>query len=214
MSTLTGSPRPAQTPTPTISPSPDQGVGMINGEQGITIRNVTWDLYDRLTHAIGESQHIYVAYDGTDLEIVTTGIQHDDLKEMLGWFVKILTSELQIRFRRAGQTTWKRPEIARVIESDLCYFFSAEKLADVAEARRRNSYDIADYPKPDLAPEIDISPTEIGRTPIYAALHVSEVWRVGAESIVIEQLQPDGPTAHPRRASSSPSGPTRSIGGL
>ena len=41
----------------------------------------------------------------------------------------------------------------------------------------RNSNNIDDYPNPDLAVEIDISPPKIDRSGIYAALKVSELWR-------------------------------------
>ena len=162
------------------------------GQQRIAIRNVSWDLYDLLSDAIGEGQHVYLAYDGKDLEIMTTGFRHDDMKEMLGWFVRILTSELRIRSRGAGQTTWKRPEIARGLEADLCYFFTAERLARVLAARSGKSNDIADYPNPDMAIEIDISPSQVDRPGIYAALNVTEVWRFEESSLIIEHLQPDG----------------------
>ena len=129
MSTITSPPRPAVGPAPPIPPSQTPDATVLMGQQRIAIRNVSWDLYDLLSDAIGEGQHVYLAYDGKDLEIMTTGFRHDDMKEMLGWFVRILTSELRIRSRGAGQTTWKRPEIARGLEADLCYFFTAERLA-------------------------------------------------------------------------------------
>jgi Uma2 family endonuclease len=192
VSTITSPPRPALAPTPPIPPLPARGAAVIIGEQRIAIRNVSWDLYDRLSDAIGEGQHVYVAYDGRDLEIMTTGIRHDNFEEIMGWFVKILTSELRIRSRGAGQTTWKRSEIARGLEADLCYFFTAEKLAAVLASLARKSNDIADYPNPDLAIEIDISPSQVDRPGIYASLKVAEVWRFEEESMVIEHLQPDG----------------------
>src|SRR5437763_4459452 len=67
-----------------------------------------------------------------------------------------------------------------------------EALAAVAKARARKSDDIADYPNPDLAIEIDISPSQIDRPGIYAALQVTELWRFDDETVVIEQLGPDG----------------------
>jgi len=67
-----------------------------------------------------------------------------------------------------------------------------EKLAISAAARARKSNDVADYPNPDLAIEIDISPSQVDRPEIYAALQVAEVWRFDGESMTIEQLGPDG----------------------
>ena len=47
-------------------------------EQRIAIRDVSWELYDRLSDAVGERQHVYLAYDGKDLEIMTKGRDHED----------------------------------------------------------------------------------------------------------------------------------------
>jgi Uma2 family endonuclease len=184
MSTVTRRSRRA-TPPPPRAP-------VVLGEQRIVIRNVGWDLYDRLSDAIDERQHVYLAYDGKDLEMMTKGRIHEDYREVLGWFVKIVASELRIRSRGLGETTWKRPEIARGLESDLGYYFTAKKLAADARARARKSNKVADYSNPDLAIEIDISPSEVDRPAIYGALKVPEVWRFDGESVVIEHLQKDG----------------------
>jgi Uma2 family endonuclease len=162
------------------------------GDQRITIRGLDWFLYDRLSDAIGEGQHIRLAYDGKDLEIMTTGRLHEDYKGLFGRLINAVTFELGIPSSDAGETTWKRPEVARGLEADQCYYFLPEKLAADADARARKSNDVADYPNPDLAIEIDISPSELDRATIYAALRITEVWRFDGETMVIEQLAPDG----------------------
>ena len=187
MATVT---QPAKVQSPTAKGKPRYTV--IADEQRIVIRDVCWRLYDHLSDAIGEGQHIYLAYDGRDLELMTKGWTHEDYKELFSWFVTFVTSELRIRSRAAGETTWKRPEIERGLEADQCYYFTSEKLRVVADARARRAKDIADIPNPDLAVEIDISASQVDRPGIYAALQVSEVWRFDGESVVIEQLRPDG----------------------
>jgi Uma2 family endonuclease len=182
MSTITRRPRRAPTPPRSL-----RAPAVIRGEQRIVIRNVSWDLYDRLSDAIDEHQHVYLAYDGKDLEIMTKGRFHEDYREIFGRLVN-----LRIRCRGVGETTWKRPEIARGLESDLCYYFTAKKRGADAKARARTSNKVADYPNPDLAIEIDISPSEVDRPAIYAALKVPEIWRFDVESVVIEHLQKDG----------------------
>ncbi len=52
--------------------------------------------------------------------------------------------------------------------------------------------DIAEYPNPDLAIEIDISPPEVDREGIYKSLQVAEIWRFDGEEVTIEQLREDG----------------------
>jgi len=97
---------------------------------------------------------------------------------------------MEIPHRGLGSTTWKRPEIARGLEADQCYYFQSEKLAEVARLRR--SPDVAHYPNPDLAIEVDLSRPEVDRASIYAALKVTEVWRFERERIIIERLTPAG----------------------
>jgi Uma2 family endonuclease len=187
MATVT---QPARAPSPPAQAKPVRTA--IAGDQRIVIRNLSWELYDRLSDAVGERQHIYLAYDGRDLELMTKGWTHEDYKELFSRFVTFVTSELRIRSRPAGETTWKRPEIKRGLEADQCYFFTPDKLRVVAGARARKSKDIADIPNPDLAVEIDISGSQVDRPGIYAALQVTEVWRFDGESVLIERLEPDG----------------------
>jgi Uma2 family endonuclease len=49
-------------------------------------------------------------------------------------------------------------------------------------------------PNPDLAIEVDISPPQIDRPGIYAALRIAEVWRFDGEreQVIIERLGDDG----------------------
>jgi Uma2 family endonuclease len=108
----------------------------------------------------------------------------------------------EIPIKSAGQTTWKRPDIARGLESNESYYFRAEKLVAVAKSKARRSRKIADYPNPDLAVEVDITPPKIDRPGIYAALKVADVWRFDGdlEQVIIERLQDDG-TYRPIEAS-------------
>jgi Uma2 family endonuclease len=187
MSTVTRPPRRAAT-----SRRAHRTPEVILAEQRIVIRNVSWDLYDLLADAIDERQHVHLAYDGKDLEIMTKGRMHEVYRAFFVRLVNALTFELRIRCSDLGETTWKRPEIMRGLESDLCYYFTAKKLAADAKSRARKSNKLADYPNPDMAIEIDISPSEIDRPAISAALKVPELWRFDGESLVIEQLQKDG----------------------
>ncbi len=162
------------------------------GEQRIAIRGVPWELYDALSNAIGQRQHVYLAYDGKDLEIITKGRVHEDYKDLVGQLVHAIADELRIPRSAAGETTWKRHEIVCGIEADRSYFFQAQKLAKDRDALKRRSDDVADYPNPDLAVEIELTAPQIDRDAIYAALRVPELWRFDGESVVIVQLGPDG----------------------
>ncbi len=164
----------------------------------VVIRGVDWPFYEQLVDSIPEGANIHVDYDGKDVEIMSPSPLHDGDKKLFGQLVEAIAQDLEIPYKSAGQTTWKRPEVARGLVSDECYFFGADKLAAVAGARARRSKRIADYPNPDLGIEVDIAPSKIDRPGIYAALKVSEVWRFDGEreEVIIERLGEDG-SFHP-----------------
>jgi len=133
-----------------------------------------------------------MAYDGEDLEIMTRGRLHENFSGLLGRLVDVITEELKIPCSANRETTWKREELARGLESDQCYYFHPEKLGAAARAKARGSNDVADYPNPDLAIEVDISPSLVDRPGIYAFLGVAEVWRFDGQTLTIERLDPGG----------------------
>jgi hypothetical protein len=163
-----------------------------DGATRIAIRGVGWQVYDVLSDAVREGAPVHVNYDGRDLEIMATSDFHEQFKHMLGRFVHEVTTALAVPVSSSGQTTWKRPELARGLEADQCYHFHPEKIAVVAAARKRRSMDIADYPNPDMAIEIDISPPQVDREGIYKSLQVTEIWRFDGEDVTIERLGEDG----------------------
>jgi Uma2 family endonuclease len=177
---------------PRVSPAvPTETTAVPDEERGV-MRDVSWNLYNQLTDAIGERSHIRIAYDGKDMEIMTPGPRHERSTELLGLFIYEVCVGLRIDLLPYGSTTWSRPESLRAIESDLCYYFDQAKIEASNEADARESNDVADYPNPDLAAEVDISPSKIDRPKIYAALKVPEIWRFKNKAISIEQLGPNG----------------------
>ncbi len=161
-------------------------------DRRVVYRNVAWSFYDQLVDSIPESSNIHVDYDGKDLEVMGKGRAHGKIGGLFGQFVEVVAQELAIAYSSLGDTTWKRPEIARGLEADRCYYFLPEKIAADAAALERGSSTIADYPNPDLAIEVDISPPQVDRSGIYAALRVTEIWRFANRKVVIERLAPDG----------------------
>ncbi len=86
------------------------------------MRDVSWNLYDRLTDAIGERSSISVAFDGKDVEIMVIGPVHQGFGELLGIFVGEVCDGLDLDFHGLGRTTWKPPEVDRGMEADLSYW--------------------------------------------------------------------------------------------
>lgn len=58
------------------------------------------------------------------------------------------------------------------------------------------SSDVAEYPNPDLAIEVDLSPSKIDRPGIDAAFGIAEVWRFDRQQTVIERLE-ENDSSHP-----------------
>ena len=185
------------------------------GEPREVFRGVSWKVYLALSDARREGGNIRLAYDGKDLEIMTTGNVHEHLKELLIHIIHAVASWCGIAHVACGQTTWQSEEAERGLESDLSYDFDPEKLRAATEALARESKDPADYPWPDLAVEIDISRPQVDRPSIYAALRVAEVWRlVKGRTLIIEQLQPDGSYAPAEASRFLPIRPDEVIGWL
>jgi Uma2 family endonuclease len=163
------------------------------GDQRIVIRGVDRDLYNRLDEAIDERQHIRLAYDGKDLELMTTGRLHEFFRDLLSRFVIAVTFVLEIDCVTTGEATWKTEEMDRGLQADLSYYFDPEKIRASQQALKRKSMEPTDYPSaPDLAIEIDASRPKVDRPAVYSALRAEEVWRFDGAEVMIEQRQPDG----------------------
>jgi len=161
------------------------------GDQRTVFRGVDWHTYNQLCQAAGEGGGIRLTYDGKDLEIMVVGNIHEQIKELFSAIVRAVATGLDLDFVASGQTTWQTE--TRGLESDLSYYFDPEKVRVAREAMARMSMDPADYPRPDLAIEIDMSPPQVNRPSIYKDLGVAEVWRlVRGQVLIIEQLQADG----------------------
>jgi len=162
------------------------------GETRILVPGVGWRFYETFVDALPEGSPVRLAYDGKDLEIMVTGPLHDDFADLLDAFFKAVARGLGLRFKPQGQTTWKRPEIEKGLESDRCYYLEPAKIAAALAARAAGSNDVKDYPNPDLTIEVDISPAQADRAAIYAAMRVAEVWSFDGATLTIRTLGADG----------------------
>jgi Uma2 family endonuclease len=161
-------------------------------ERRIRIPGMSFKAYETWVQALPERSPVRMAFDGRSLEIMVKGPVHEDFRGLLGRFAEDVAGELGIPAIGLGETTWKRPELERGLEADQCYFFTATKIEAVNEALASRTNDVAGYPNPDLAIEVDISPSEVDRPGIYAALRVPEVWTFDGELVTIWRLGSGG----------------------
>ncbi len=196
MSSLKTPPSGSLSPAPAAPPRPVPTLAELEEmvaepDRRVVIRDVDYAFYEQLVDSIPEWFHLHVDFDGKDLEFMSPGLVHEDSRNLLSRVAELVAEECEVPFKSAGQTTWKRPEIARGLEADESYFFQIDKLDAVAASKARGSELIADYPNPDLAIEVDVSPSKVDRAAIYAALQVPEVWRFDGDQLVIELLGDD-----------------------
>jgi Uma2 family endonuclease len=177
----------------TTQTTPDrQAMKAPNGETRFCVPGVSYHVYETWARSLPETTAVRMAYDGRSMELMVTGPIHDDYRGLLGRLVEVVTEEMEIPMSSRGETTWIRPEIERGLEADQSYYFLLEKLALAKAAKARGSNDVADYPNPDLAIEVDISLPQVDRPGIYAKLQVTEVWRFDGRVLTIERLGDDG----------------------
>lgn len=181
----------ATPPTSPSVPTLDQIRRLAPGERWV-FQGVDWGFYERVHEVVGERGWLRIAFDGRDLEIMPTGAVHYGVKGFTFRFVEIVTEELDIDMASAGSTTWARPDVQRGIEADESYFFAPDKVAMFGRGMACGSKDLADYPNPDLAIEVDISEPQVDRPGIYAALRVPEIWRFREDGAIIERLNDRG----------------------
>jgi Uma2 family endonuclease len=179
------------TTMPAGSASSSAFVSVQSGDQRTVFPGVDWHTYQQLSEATGEGRPVRLIYDGKDLEIMVTGNVHEHYKELLGTIVRAVAMGRDLDYVSCGQTTWKTT--IRGLEADLSYYLDPEKVQVAKEALARRSTEPADYPRPDLAIEIDMAPPQVDRSAIYTDLGVAEVWRlVRGQELIIEQLGADG----------------------
>ena len=198
---------------PTRAPSQDRIFELVPSGTRVLITDVTWDVFEQIADSVPEGGHYRLAYDGKDIEmILSLGPFHERQRSFLESFIAIVAGELEIRRQPMGSTTWRRKDLERGIESDLCYFFDPVKMRIAAAA---DSDDVDDYPNPDLAVEVDISRPKLDRPEIYVAgsEDARSLWRNFRDgSVSIEHLGPDGiyvPAVRSRYLPVSPEDVTR-----
>jgi Uma2 family endonuclease len=148
----------------------------------LLLKNVSWQMFERILEELGETRAARVSYSKGMLEIMTPLPEHETDKVIIGDLVKALLEELDIEFLSLGSTTFKKQEMAQAVEADDCFYIRNE-----AVIRGKKRLDLNFDPPPDLAIEIDItSRTKFNN---YEVLGVPELWRYNGRKLQINVLQ-------------------------
>jgi Uma2 family endonuclease len=155
-------------------------------EQRFVLYNVDWDTYVTISDKLGE-RNIRLNYDGVNLEFMSTSLEHESAKTLLGRMLEVLTEEMDIDMKSGGSMTCRRQDLECGFEPDECYW-----LAHEAQMRGREDIDLTRDPPPDLMLEVEISRSFVDRLAIAARLGVPEVWRWDSQTLRVMVLGPDG----------------------
>ena len=112
------------------------------------------------------------------------GQLQEAINRVLAAIILTLADSLGLEFNNLGSTTLNRPDLAKGIEPDSCFYIQN------AEAGQGMSTP-TDLP-PDLAIEVDIANSSDSKLQIYAAMGVAEVWLYQGGRLTIKALTTDG----------------------
>jgi len=169
----------------------------------VLLRGIRWETYEALLLDLDNSS-IRLTYDRGSLEIMAPLFRHENYSGLLGRLIEILAEELNLDFKAAWSTTFKRADLARGLEPDRSFY-----IQHVAAIAGRMEIDLTTDPPPDLAIEVDNTSSSLNRMGIYGALRVPEVWRCDSEGLQIWLRKPDGSY---ELAAASPTFPTLPVG--
>lgn len=158
---------PTMPPRPAVEPAED------GAERRMTLTGISWETYVRLNDEAGPGTRI--TFDRGRMEIVTLSELHEQVKKCLARLVEVYSDAAGIAAEGRGGWTMRRQDLDRGLEPDECYYVA--HAAQVIAIRRHRKLDLTIDPPPDLAIEVDISPPDVAKPPIYAALGVPEIWR-------------------------------------
>jgi Uma2 family endonuclease len=158
-----------------------------SGQHGdrLVLHDVGWNDYEAMLEIVGE-RHIRVTYDRGTMEVVMPSQRHERVVQLIGLFVPRLAELLEVPYEPLGMTTWRKPDVEKGLEADLCYY-----LRNQAIVRDRELLDLEVDPPSDLAIEVDITSSSLNRMEIYAGLGVPEVWRYDGRTMTFFELGAD-----------------------
>jgi Uma2 family endonuclease len=139
--------------------------------QSIVLYDISWEQYERILEIFSDRRFRHT-YDQGTLEIMSPTPKHERVKRILDRLIEGMAEECEMNFASFGSMTQWRRKKKRGLESDECYYIAREPLI-----RHREDLDFNIDPPPDLAVEVDVSRSAIGRLPVYASLGIPEVWR-------------------------------------
>jgi Uma2 family endonuclease len=118
---------------------------------------ITWEQFKLIQRGFADSRSIRLAYYDGVLEIVSTSVDHELIKTIIGALLELYFLEMEIEFFPMGQATQEKVEQVS-LQPDESYSFGSPKKI------------------PDLAIEVILTSGNIEKLKKYCLLGVPEVW--------------------------------------
>ncbi|MBE9078260.1 Uma2 family endonuclease [Romeria aff. gracilis LEGE 07310] len=156
---------------------------LIQSPDRVVLQNISWQTYQSLLKDFSAEPAIRLTYDRGSLEIRMPLDPHESYRKLLGRLIEAATEGLDLEIRSLGSRTCDREDLQKGLEPDQCYYIQNE-----ARVRDVEQIDLALFPPPDLAVEVDITSSSLDRFSIYTALGIPEIWRYDGRSLSIYAL--------------------------
>lgn len=178
-----------------IAPSPSLSLDQVTPERSrdqatelaenrVVFHHLPWQAYETILGALGDKRSAQLTYYHGTLEIMTPLEAHENSKDIMGDFIKILVDEGDFEsIKSMGSTTLNSPNQTIGAEPDQGYYIANEHLV------RGKTVDLTTDPPPDLILEVDITHTDINKNALYAEMGVPEFWRYNGKILTIYALE-------------------------
>lgn len=169
------------TPSKGINPRPSPNAG----NDGLVLRGVSWDTYERLVAEI-ENRGVRFTFDRGTLEIMSPLHLHEQYIALFNQFVIFYARNRGIRVHPTGSTTFKLKALECGIEPDSSFY-----VGDVTWLASRDTIDLSADPPPQLSIEVETTSSVSRRIGVYASLGIAELWRFDGDRLVFLGLTPE-----------------------
>jgi Uma2 family endonuclease len=144
------------------------------GEDRVVLGGVSWEQYMAIDEERGaDNSHPRLYYLDEQLEIMTTSLKHEQIKERIGMLITEYINESDLDIFPHGQATMRKLKEAGA-EPDASWCFGEEKEI------------------PDIVLEIALTSGGLSKLEVYRRLSVGEVWVWRNQQLEIWNLRSDG----------------------
>jgi len=177
----------------------------VDPERRFSVGGVRWATYVGLCDDIVRG-NTRITYDQGRMEIVVVSNRHELTKKVLARIIEAYADAAGITAEGFGNVTIRAEDLERGLEPDECYYVAnaAVMTGLPMDPNDNRPLDLSIYPPPDLAIEVDISPPDVSKQPIYGAMGVPEIWRFDGRDVTYLTRGPGGQYAVAERSQAFP----------